>query len=485
MRNLVVRNYLMWMSNFGVVPFLTFANFLFLPCFLSLLFLWPLVLLVFDPILLTPLTSIIFNYFKNIYVYFVSHIVKIFLIFTLFAHVQPLVAKVYFMAKGEQKSIYFSKLSRFSIGNKEVITHKFIKEKDTLRVKGKSIGYSDLIMWSKDGSKTKYEFYILSKGQYLKTVQWAEFLNGINLNAHIKGNMLYISGVINELETYQALQRSLKKIGHENIHLKVTLTKDLRNQIIALIYKDFIKLGDLQIKCSLSSINFRCFHSSDSQLTKFYRKQYFVNFIKVNSLNNSKNLKVSINIYQVEYLSKYHLETGLNKLQGQMSSIISNKMNGLLSSNIIHLENIEAKITTVASPEAMIRLGKKLSLSLGGEKQFSKSIGQLAQSFEWKFSGLKIQLKVDKIGHRYLLEYKNEFSTPVDQGINGSKESGSFFIGLDSPQQLFKIGISSKGKRKSSFPALSKIPLLGHLFKASSEQQRYQEIYGHIQIKEL
>lgn len=472
-------------ANLGVVPLFLLAFFLFLPADLAFLVLIISVFIVLDAISTTPAIIGLIN-FKNIYLYFSRHNVKIILLILTFYALQNSIAQTVFLAKGEQKTIKFNELSKFSIGNKEVIGHQLIKNSRNIHIKGKSIGFSDLIIWDRKGNKTTYQVFVLSKGNYLKTVQWADYLTGLRLETKIKGNMLFIAGKISEINEYQSLKRAIEKIGKENINLKVELEQNVKNQIIANVLKDFVSQGEYQIKCKANGIDIICYHSiNNKELLKFYRNNYFINFIKSSNSERLKNFRVSLNIYQIEYSSSRVLHNGLHKIQTRVDEVISDGANGLIKNNMIHMEDINANISIIAKPEGTIRNGEELKLSLGADRQYTMSANQLAQNFEWKFSGLKSKIKVTQTGRKPLLHYDNEFTNNSQNEISGSKESGSFFIELKRPNQLFKIGRKEQANIQSSVPFLSAIPIIGHVFKGTQKIYQYKEIIGHITVEEI
>ncbi len=90
------------------------------------------------------------------------------------------------LAKGEQKEIELKDLRNFSVGNPEVISYKFLPKQGKLLVKGKKVGFTDVIIWSAKGKET-FSLYVLSKQKFLKTFQLADALKNLNLEIDIKG----------------------------------------------------------------------------------------------------------------------------------------------------------------------------------------------------------------------------------------------------------------------------------------------------------
>ena len=156
-------NYLsLWIGNFGVVPWFSFLFFLFLPIFLSLRALLVLVCCVFEA-MIYPFAKLL--YLETRFLTSSAPIVKAFLFTNLvlisYTKANTLKSDEFFISKGEQIEINIKDLGSFSIGNKEVITSKFYEAKAKLLVKGKSLGFSDLVIWKNNGSKRNVHFYVV------------------------------------------------------------------------------------------------------------------------------------------------------------------------------------------------------------------------------------------------------------------------------------------------------------------------------------
>src|SRR5690606_41619561 len=65
------------------------------------------------------------------------------------------------LSKGEQKEVIVGPFSKFSLGNPEVISlHS--EQKGKILVKAKSIGFSDIVLWTTKGMK-KIDVFVVGK----------------------------------------------------------------------------------------------------------------------------------------------------------------------------------------------------------------------------------------------------------------------------------------------------------------------------------
>ena len=119
-------NYLLsgWIENLGVVPLLLFAFFLLAPAFLAFSRLLVLVCCVFEAICCLPLYLIrlIIIKFKPVLISTMQQVVKVFSYILLTLGIsQSVIAKDWFLSIGEQVEINTEQISKFSVGNKQIL----------------------------------------------------------------------------------------------------------------------------------------------------------------------------------------------------------------------------------------------------------------------------------------------------------------------------------------------------------------------------
>ena len=146
-----------WIANLGVVPLFSFAFFLLAPAFFLFNFLRILVCVVLEDIFLS--LSYQFNkQYRAIFLTCFLLLVKGFIAqSTAFASASSKQKNI-FLAKGEQIELDINNLDSFSIGNSEVVQCKYLSKTKKFLVKGKMLGFSDLII--KSGEDQIYHIYV-------------------------------------------------------------------------------------------------------------------------------------------------------------------------------------------------------------------------------------------------------------------------------------------------------------------------------------
>ena len=212
MKTISLKNYFLsgWIANLGVVPLLLFRAFLFAPILVFLLDLLFRVTLVFETIIFLPsfLSKTRFlptncPIVKNLFVY-----PLVFMLFFSAGHAKPSISQnkssLIVLSRGEQKEIRVWPYAKISLGNKQVLSHKYFPKEGRLLIKGKSIGFSDLTVWK--GSKTKaHQFYVFSKRRHLKIVHLLKSLEKLPVEIEHQGEIIQISGKVTTLEDYSKL----------------------------------------------------------------------------------------------------------------------------------------------------------------------------------------------------------------------------------------------------------------------------------------
>lgn len=480
-------NYFSWIANLGVVPLFLFSAFLLAPVFFCLFFLIILVCLVFEPIVISPAISNYFKNFKNIYVYRRRHLVKGIMLIGVFLSNAAIAQKQIFIAKGEQSEILKGKIIRFSIGNKEVIKHKYLKSLKTLRIKGRSIGFSDLVAWDQAGAEHIYHIFVTSKKKHLTQASLGSELKSMGLETSIKGPHLHVQGKLIGLDNYINFHKT-KAAYKDKIQSTVTLSTNLKNEIIAKIYKKLIASGTYQVSCQALKDTIYCElpkEEANKDQIKYFSKNLYVKFINRPNSDLNINFQISLNLTQVEYLNAESYQIGLHKIQKIIDLQNPSFLETLFDGNKMNFSDDHFKVSTMAQPESVIRLKKPIHLRLGQENQFTQNISQIGQSYEWKFSGLEIKITLLKQQNEYILEYETKYTTPTENSLSGSESKSSAIVKLGRPTKLFRIGLKSTSKGISKTPFLSSIPLVGNLFKARKESEQFKEIFGHVILKRI
>ena len=479
------RNYFssLCIANLGVDPTIAILFFLFLPEFFFLKFLLHLVCIVLDAISISLSFSL--YKFRPTYLSIFSLFVKIFLIPSIYATEQQRIeVKDLFIAKGEQLSIDSNSMTRFSVGNKEVIKYLYRKSTKKIYIKGKSIGFSDLVIWS-NARKKVYHIYVLSKKEQLKKMQVAQALKRLNLNVKINGSIVLANGEIQEISHYHILHK-IKQQKIKNLILNISMTSNLRNHIFEKIYNHFYNFGAKKIICSNESIQVYC--SIESLYLKSKRSKQIIDTYSIiisNDINNleHRNYLLKFKIIQVESLTQESRGIGLSQISVPLLDLIKKKHLNLLEGKFSEISDLNIKAKLLAEPQAVISPGVALNLSLGGEVPHNTVTPNLTTT-NWRFYGLKI--KAELLNKRGLpfIKYKSTLTTPAENSIEGTKGSSGVYIKLLETQKLFEIGHHFNREKIKGIPLLEKIPLLKYLFSQSDDLNSFKQIICYITLEE-
>jgi hypothetical protein len=480
-------NYLEWTANLGVVPLFLFAAFLLAPIALFFALRRFSVTAVLEAI---DISLISFNYlnltkFKNLTITLLF--VKIFLSDCSAASVKKINSDI-ILAKGEQKEINFEGFKNFSVGNREILSYKLLSKPQKLLIKGKQIGFSDLIIWTSKG-KQVHNVYVLSKQKFLKTYQLAETLKNLNLSIDIKGPVMTATGEVSEFSDYLYLQK-IKTQFKEQVFFKITIKSDLRNHIVGQVYKRLFNNGFSHISCQAEWLDILCFYEGPGNRTLLKQIEHFyqISFIEEESTFRKKNFLLKLKLVQLERIDGQEIHIGLDKLQTKVSEIFKFGVKKLVDDNLIFLGNSKLELSSLAEPEIVINLDSPQLIEIGSQipyQNISNQGQQIVAPIDWKFAGLKIQTKISESFGRLKLNFSTEFSRPVGEAINGSKEKSSIILTPGESVKIFQIGFQTTGKGRQGIPFLTEIPILKHLFQSRSDQNTYKQIYGYVQLEEI
>ncbi len=473
-------------ANFGVEPSLASLFFLFLPAFFSLNFLLHLVCIVLDAITI----SLRFYIFKirSLYLSRFLLFVKIFLISANYSTSYAIAAneaiKDIFIGKGEQLTIDAQSLTHYSVGNKEVIKSIFRSKEKKIYIKGKSIGFSDLVIWS-GKNKLTYHIYVSSKREQLKKLKNVETLKRIGLNVSLEGDYALVTGVVDSLRAYLAIQK-ITSLKSENLVFDISLSKKVRNSIFERTYSSLYKFGASKVICKNLKISIYC--SVDGidlkdPVVKELEAQLFISFDREIDHFSDKNYLAKFKIIQVESMDDRNIKVGLSKLSSPLINLIQGKHLSLIEGESINVSELNIKATLLSEPQAVITLNSKASLSLGGEIPVTTT-STIGQNTQWKFYGLKIKTLLSKKNGKPFLSYESTLTTPRTDTIEGTKGKAGLYVKLNKYSKLFEIGHSFDQSKLEGIPYLNKIPFLKYLFSGTSHSRSYKHIICYINVED-
>ncbi len=472
-----------WIENLGVVPLFLSAAFLLAPIALCLALRRFSVTAVLEAINISHRRDLRVLKSLNLTISLIFVKAFLFLPCAAIAQVSP---SDMVLAKGEQKELSFSNLKHFSVGNPDVISYKFLKGSGKILIKGKKVGFTDLIVWSSKGKET-LSLYVLSKQKFLKTFQLAEALKNLNLTIDIKGPIMTAGGVVTDFADYLYLQK-IKGQFQDQVFFKISLDPTLRNHMIGQIYKKLYGNGFSSVTCQADWLDILCFYEGNDnpnllkQLAGFYR----VSFVQQDSRLKHRNYRLKLKLIQLEKMDGREIHLGLDKLQAKVSDLFEFGIRKLIDDNSVYLGQTHMDLSSLAEPEMIVNLSTPQKIEIGSEIPYQNISTQgtnIIAPINWRFAGLKIKTKLTESYGKLLLEYETEFSRPVDQSISGSKEKSSALLEIGVPLKIFQIGFQTTTKSRQSIPLLGDIPILKHLFESKSDQKTYKHLYGYVVVE--
>lgn len=477
-----------WILNLGVVPLLRFSVLRFLPILVALRCRFSSVTRVLETIIFLLKTTVgrQIASLRRANLTLLRQAVKIFTLIMLGA--SPLyAADSILLALGEHREIKVLDLEHYANGNREVLSLHHDQAAQTLLLRGETQGYSELIVRSLHTGEKRYHVYVLSKKQHLEIYQLADAFQGMGLRVLPEGLRLKVQGTIKTKEDYLRLHR-LNAKHHTGLSLQVKLGEQLQKNLLAELYRNFYQHYADSIECSVEGIHLRCQFSTDHQIpeevTTHYRESWFVSFSRVPGQSARSNYRVKMKLIQVERLDGQEISFGLDGLNLSWGEIYRKSVASIIQEKQTYLQARNIKLSTLADPETLLRLGTQAEIKIGAEIPYSQAQGNLGQTHtKWKFAGLKVEVKLERNANQYQISYKTGFTRPDGDAVAGNQESATLFVPLDTPLPLFQVHFQTIGEQERGIPYLKDIPILGHLFKSSTKERNYKTLTGVIQIE--
>ncbi len=478
-----------WIENLGVVPLFLFSALRLAPAFLLLLALLIFVILVFETIFLLHKTNKGRKItFKGLNVNFRV----LFLVFSItyfqlvMAEERPIILTI-----GETFQIKKKETPYFSVTQSKCLKAKETNKKSNLVIKGVCKGYSEVLLWkSPEGISKKYSVYILGKKERFDLAQLLDGSKKLGVHSEFVGEKIILKGVISNLDQYQYIKRISKEFSKGLVNQTI-LEDRLAKSIISLIYQDLFNQGLRDFFCNYLEQQIDCYYSKFSKIPKskikFLKNKYFANFYENQTKDLQENYLVRLHIFQIERSDGKEIGFGLNKIKASLGDVFSNGIEGVLQNNQIALEQNALSLSTIAQPETILRLGTKGTIQLGSEIPFQTTTDNQIKT-DWKFAGIKLNLKLVKQNGTLLLTYGTEVFRPSFGErviLSGAKNSSSLRLTLNKPINIFQVSLLTQNQQSSQIPLLGNAPILGKLFTSSLSSSQYKMIIGTIKIEKV
>ncbi len=395
------------------------------------------------------------------------------------------------LAKGEIKELIWEPLTRYTIGNKEVLSVKVLKDQKKVLIKGKHLGLSDLVLWGKFNQRRQIQVNIIDKRSHQKIHLLASRLKQLGLEAKVLDKSIFLTGEIKNSQQYATLiefREEAKKINI-SLHLReVEISDSLERSIFTQFLKELMGLNLTMLECNPSGISIQCQEFGDPSLDTsrdYLNQNFIIDWIPQRGSRAMKQYEVQLILQQFENQTGESFSLGLNRLEGSWEQILSDSPLTLIKSNKVHIEDSEFKTSTLARPKIIGRFGVPITVQVGQEILFTQNLGNNLATQQWKFAGLDIDINLSAVAEGILVKYKNGLSQPSGNTITKSSQSSSIIVEEGESKILFDIGFQMKKKDQSRFPGLSSIPLFGSLFKNNFSSTSYKNVLCIIKITEI
>lgn len=484
----MINYFSLWIANFGVDPLFSIMFFLLFPAFFLLNLLLHLVCIVFDPIILPlPLLKSLNCKFRSLFLSIYKSNVKVFLAcYAILTYSNILYAsniKEIFISVGEQVEISLPNINKYSVGNKDVIKHKFRPKYHQILIKGKKIGFSDIVIWQNHQKQT-YHIYVISKKEQLEKITLIESLKKLNLKIRTQGNIVYVYGTIKKQEQFVLLNK-IKEKKHKNLILNIDVHKELRNALFSKVYLSLFADGAKKVICQNFGIKIQCAVqgiSLEASSINYFKENFFIIFTNQFQRLEDKNFHASFKIVQVETSKAEYLKLGLSSISAQVKDLMFSE--NILKQESIKIGNSIAKIKVLAEPQMGLILNDKAKIQLGAEVPFTKNSNNNQANIAWKFYGLKINALLKSKYGKPLIQYETELTSPSKKSIAGTKGKSSIYLEKDKYIKLFEIDYHIDANSNSYLPLLGEVPILKILFSSQQNVVSYKHIICFIKLEE-
>jgi hypothetical protein len=479
-----------WIANLGVVPLLLLRAFLLFPIFT---FLFDLRLRV-TRVLETISTSFSNVSKRGMFLHTYKRSVKSLCLAIL--HISPLYCQApeimdstVVLGKGEIKEIAYSSMRQYTIGNKEVLKVRSQRGRSVLLLKGIGIGQSDLIIWKKNGERIKKEVFVLSKRQYLKLKKIAHAFKELGLSATINGQYVYLSGVINHAKLYKSALRIIKE-ERESLHIReLELSKKVRKKVLADIFFDSLSNYWDDLTCDFKGVRLFCQYLPSlpypKELKAQWEKEHLITWHVGAPSSRQKVYLLKLKIIQLENHEGEEIHWGLDRLEGNLADIFKGDPRSFFNKNQILLNRLKTQMQTLAEPKILLRTNHQSNIKIGAEIPYQSSSQLQGPRVDWKFAGLTFNFLIKPFGRDLILEYETKFTRPTrNKAISGSHEKSSLIIRPGVGVPIFEVGYQVSGRDQSELPYLSRIPILGELFKSKGSSKLFKKVSAIIYIEE-
>ncbi|MGZ3704694.1 MAG: BON domain-containing protein [Bdellovibrionota bacterium] len=394
---------------------------------------------------------------------------------------------------GELTSIPVEAGTRFSVGNSDVIqvkTTQIAGGRSLLLVKGKSQGYSDLILLGEKGERRTMPFRVVSKRQAaLAGDGKAIFSPASGLSLQTSGDGWLARGSARSLDDWNA-ERSLEaqgkgkvqSIAHlhplERIRAESRIRRLLRDAGVSGVEVKSAGSTVLLFGDATSAAEKDLAESLAQEVIRDVRSQIRVPF--------EKGARLRFQARILEVLKDSALSLGLQWPDGVPNALqISNnfaKAGFSLDANLKLLER-KGQARLLAQPQLLLNEKGVAELQVGGQIPIPLH-SHLFSAVEWKQYGLSLKLELPGVSRNLARTHVIVEISTLDpaNGADGvpalrlSKLDTQVDMELGKAVLLSGLMESRQSRNTAGLPFLSDIPVLGELFRSHDFQENRSEL---------
>lgn len=394
------------------------------------------------------------------------------------------------LAKGEQIELNFQKIAQFSVGNREVLSTKIMGRDKILFIKGKSLGYTDLLVWDTK-IKKHYQVYVISKKSHLEHAKLIEVFQPPHWQISFEGNSIAVKGEIINMNQWQVLN-DLSQSKKNVIFQDISLEKTLKRELLKKIYSMLRKTGIENFRCDIEEIPYIDCHSEnillETQIKYLKKKATYMRWNRLKQFATPRNVRAKIKLLSFDLEEGEDWQKGLGFLKGQLHQIFEGSFWNMIKFNAVHFKKYWNKAQVLAEPEFTLSPDSAANFSVGSEIPYWNRNQDLStqQNLEWKFAGLKVEIKISSSfdPNQLKVEYQTSLTSPMGEQIQGHQQKAELIINKNENTILFDINYQSLSNSEQGIPFWKKIPILYKLFADDFGHQSQKKITAVINLND-
>jgi hypothetical protein len=158
-------------------------------------------------------------------------------------------------------------MTRFTIAQNDVVSHKERPEQKTLLVKGLKPGKAQILVWTGHGVTDTYDLFVLDSPREIKLQQLYKKLSIPGLSVQLDSHFLKLEGEISELKHYLYL----KEIIDRNLNFidnQLNVSEELSSHIFASVYQRFFSEYVDHVSCEVDQFDLVCKYKKDQNISE-------------------------------------------------------------------------------------------------------------------------------------------------------------------------------------------------------------------------